>query len=290
MNILLTGGSGDLGLVLAPQLAARGEQPVVLDLRPPRGETAVYRPGSILDRRQLAAALSDIDLIVHIAAWHGIHQVRGEKDVWDFWDLNVTGTFNVLECAVQAGIKRVVFISSSSVAEWPDIYGSSKVLAEQVVRSYIDRHRMRIVTLRPRAFIPHWNRETYADFIGWAQWFWKGAVHIDDVAAAVLQSIDLLNREPFNTPPPLLIDGAYQFTPADLATWDAAGPGSSFAAVYPQYVALAGRYDLDTTVKPQPLDNGPAQEWLGYQPTYSLLNLLQELERYGASGPQPPHF
>jgi nucleoside-diphosphate-sugar epimerase len=81
MKILLTGGSGDLGVVLAPLLLARGDRPVVLDLRPPRGETAVYRPGSILDRGQLAAALLDIDLIVHIAAWYGIQVMRGEKFV-----------------------------------------------------------------------------------------------------------------------------------------------------------------------------------------------------------------
>ena len=61
MKILLTGGSGDLGAVLAPQLAQRGDVPIVYDVRPPQTETAVYLPGSILNRDQLAAAMSGVE-------------------------------------------------------------------------------------------------------------------------------------------------------------------------------------------------------------------------------------
>jgi nucleoside-diphosphate-sugar epimerase len=42
MKILLTGGSGDLGTVLAPQLAQRGDIPISFDVRPPQTQTAVY--------------------------------------------------------------------------------------------------------------------------------------------------------------------------------------------------------------------------------------------------------
>ncbi|MBK6710254.1 MAG: NAD-dependent epimerase/dehydratase family protein [Chloroflexi bacterium] len=84
MKILLTGGSGDLGAVLAPQLSQRGDVPIVFDVRPQQTPTAVpspavYHPGSILNRDQLAAAMSGVDMVVHIAAWHGIHEVRRKK-------------------------------------------------------------------------------------------------------------------------------------------------------------------------------------------------------------------
>ena len=53
---------------------------------------------------------------------------------------------------------------------------------------------MNVITLRPRGFIPFWDRDVYARYSDWARWFWKGAVHIDDVAAAVILSLDLVFR------------------------------------------------------------------------------------------------
>ena len=53
---------------------------------------------------------------------------------------------------------------------------------------------MNVIVLRPRAFIPFWNRHVYTNFIDWARWFWKGAVHIDDVASAVILSVELVSR------------------------------------------------------------------------------------------------
>lgn len=290
MKILLTGGSGDLGAVLAPQLAQRGDVPIVFDVRPPQTPTAVtppavYHPGSILNRDQLAAAMSGVDMVVHIAAWHGIHEVRGEKDVFDFWELNVTGTFYVLETAVRAHIPHFLHISSTSIDEWPGIYGSSKIMAEELVRTYAARHGLNALILRPRAFIPYWNKATYANYIEWARWFWKGAVHINDVAQATLKSIDLLTRQTFTEPPILTVDGAYDFSPADLADWDAAGPGSTFARVYPGYTAVVQQYNLDPAVKPHVLDISETRRLLGYEPQYSLRHLLQELVQNGLAGP-----
>jgi nucleoside-diphosphate-sugar epimerase len=285
MKILLTGGSGDLGTVLAPHLTQRGDTPIVFDIRPPQMQTAVYHSGSILNRDQLTAAMNGVDMVVHIAAWHGIHEVRREKDVYDFWDLNVTGTMYVLETAVRAKVQHIVHISSSSVDEWPGIYGSSKLMAEELVRTYAARHGLNAIILRPRAFIPYWNKATYANYIEWAKWFWKGAVHIDDVVQATLQSIDLLVNETLAPPPALLIDGAYDFSAADLADWDADGPGSTFARVYPECTELVARYELDPAVKPRPLDISETRRLLGYQPQYSLRHLLQEVNQYGLDGP-----
>jgi len=56
---------------------------------------AVFIEGSILDRPNLTEMFRGCDCIVHIAAWHGIHEDRGEKNAYDFFDLNVRGTFEV---------------------------------------------------------------------------------------------------------------------------------------------------------------------------------------------------
>ena len=81
MKVLLTGGSGNLGQTLVPVLLDKGNTPVILDVRAPRDlkKGAVFIEGSILDRPKLADIFRGCDCIVHIAAWHGIREDRGEK-------------------------------------------------------------------------------------------------------------------------------------------------------------------------------------------------------------------
>jgi nucleoside-diphosphate-sugar epimerase len=112
MKVMLTGGSGNLGQTLMPRLLDRGDIPVILDVRAPRDlkKGALFVEGSILHRATLTEALRGCDGIVHIAAWHGIHEDRGEKNAYDFFDLNVRGTFEVFEAAASAGIDKIIFI------------------------------------------------------------------------------------------------------------------------------------------------------------------------------------
>ena len=97
MKVLLTGGSGNLGQVLALRLLDRSDTPVILDVRAPESlnRGAEFIEASVLDRAKLTDIFRGCDCIVHIAAWHGIHEDRGEKDAYDFFDLNVRGTFEV---------------------------------------------------------------------------------------------------------------------------------------------------------------------------------------------------
>jgi nucleoside-diphosphate-sugar epimerase len=290
MHVFLTGGSGDLGQVLSRELAERGHVPVCFDSRPPQGASGHYVNGSILDRERLQQSLVDIDCVVHIAAWHGIHEATGTKDVYAFWDLNVTGTFYVFEAAVRAGVQRVVFISSTSARNWASVYGHTKVLGEEVARVYAQRHGINVVTLRPRGFIPPRNRDVYRSFVEWAKLFWRGAVHIDDVAQAVLQAVELLGQGPIATPLVLTVDGAYEYTDEDLQNWDRDGPGTTFRKYYAEYYEMAVRHGLNPEAKPEKLDITETRQRLGYEPQYSLKNLLMELARFGEAGPPPPAF
>ena len=113
MRVLLTGGSGNLGQTLVPKLLDKGDTSVILDVRAPPSlyDGAVFIEGSILDRSKLTEICRGCGCIVHIAAWHGIHEDRGEKDAYDFFDLNVRGTFEVFEAAASAGIGKVIFIA-----------------------------------------------------------------------------------------------------------------------------------------------------------------------------------
>jgi nucleoside-diphosphate-sugar epimerase len=146
-----------------------------------------------------------------------------------------------------------------------------------------------VITLRPRGFIPYWDRDVYASYSDWARWFWKGAVHIDDVAAAVHLSLQLISRQQLGHQLLLTLDSAYEYSGADLAHWDADGAGSTFKKYYPEY-DLALAHGLDPALKPTRLDISETVRRLGYKPSYSLANLLSELAAYGDSGPpQPAH-
>jgi nucleoside-diphosphate-sugar epimerase len=287
MKVLLTGGSGDLGQTLVPRLLANGDAPVILDIRAPadlpRG--AAFIQGSILDRPKLQEFFAGCDCIVHIAAWHGIHESNGERHAYDFFDLNVRGTFEVFEAAATAGIDKIIYISTTSVYRPDTLYGRAKFLAERIAGDYAKYRDMNVVTLRPRAFIPFWNRAAYANYIEWARWFWKGAVHIDDVAAAVMLSLDLVSRGKVDYPPPLTLDGAYDYTDADLDGWDADGAGSTFRKYYPEFYDLALSYGFDPALKPNKLDISDTIRCLGYEPAFGMRDLLSELATYGDKGP-----
>ena len=250
----------------------------------------VYIKGSILDRPLLRQSLEGIDCIVHIAAWHGIHEVTHAKDVYEFWDLNVTGTFNIFEAAVEVGVQRIIHISSESINNSSSIYGHTKVLAEEVAQTYAKRHGLQVLILRPRAFIPYWNKTVYQSFVEWAKWFWPGAVHINDVSQAVIQAINLLADQSLPSPLALFVDGAYDYTDEDLNTWDTDGPGTTFRKYYAKYFEMAMRYGLNPEQKPEKLDITETRQWLGYEPHYSIRNLLMELEQFGVMGPPPPIF
>lgn len=287
MRVLLTGGAGDLGQALTPRLLRAGDVPVILDIREPASLPggAVFRHGSILDRSNLPRDMDGCDAIVHIAGWHGIHEANNEKDAYDFFDLNVRGTFEVFEAATMLGIGKIVHISTTSVHRPNTLYARSKIMGERIVEDYGSRESVNAIILRPRGFIPHWNRAVYTKFSDWAQWFWRGAVHIDDVASAVMRSLDVLARQALDRPPVLTLDSACDYSVEELNDWDADGPGSTFRKHYARYYDLAISYGLDPAQRPYRLDISEARRWLGYKPAYGLAQLLAELAAYGDPGP-----
>lgn len=83
----------------------------------------------------------------------------------------------------------------------------------------------------------------------------------------------------------LPVDGAYEYTQNDLQNWDTFGSGTTFKKYYAKYYDLAIKYGLDPTAKPTMQDISSTKQWLGYEPHYSLMNLLEDLSKYGESGP-----
>jgi dihydroflavonol-4-reductase len=110
---LITGGTGHIGNVLVRTLVNNGEDVRVLvlpdeDLTPFDGlDVEIFR-GNILNLESIKPAFKGIDFVFHLA---GIISIMPGKDQL-VHDVNVNGTKNVVACAVEAGVKKLIHTSS----------------------------------------------------------------------------------------------------------------------------------------------------------------------------------
>ncbi len=169
-RILVIGGAGFIGSTIVDQLVERPvREVVVLDnlIRGRRAnlESALTDPrvslveGSILDRALLSELMEGVDYVFHLAAlwlYECVHEPRSALEV------NVGGTYNVVEAAQAAGVRKVVYSSSASVygnartlpmtEEHPfdnrTMYGATKIAGEQFFRSFNEQHGLNWVGLR----------------------------------------------------------------------------------------------------------------------------------------------
>src|SRR5215207_3930407 len=112
MRVLITGGGGNLGRVLAPALEEAGHEPVLMDYRALDTPYESIR-ADLRNKGEVLRALRDVDVVVHAAALHGIHLQKYTTE--DFWDLNVAGTRNVYKAALESGIGKVLLCSTMGV-------------------------------------------------------------------------------------------------------------------------------------------------------------------------------
>ena len=130
MRTLITGGAGFIGSHLADLLVKAGHSVLIVDnLRSGRQQNlagisdspqARLVTADITDRDAIAHLFGDVDWVFHLAGLADI--VPSIEDPGTYYDTNVSGTLNVLECARGAGIKRLVYAASSSSYGIPEIY------------------------------------------------------------------------------------------------------------------------------------------------------------------------
>lgn len=116
----VTGAAGFIGSAVSRRLVAEGCEVTGLDIDPelaPRVEKtgASFAAADITDRAALNQALEGVELVVHTAAY-----VREWGEMAEFVRVNVGGTANVLDAAKQAGVERVVHLSSVVVYGYDD--------------------------------------------------------------------------------------------------------------------------------------------------------------------------
>jgi UDP-N-acetylglucosamine 4,6-dehydratase len=134
-TVLITGGAGSLGKILALYYAGTGHTVRVLDIN--EGELAsLDHPGvrklygSVCSPERLALAMNGVDLCIHTAALKNLDV--SEYNVEDLVATNIQGTLNVARAAMDAGVRAAVFISTDKAVEPTTAYGASKQMGERI--------------------------------------------------------------------------------------------------------------------------------------------------------------
>jgi UDP-glucose 4-epimerase len=302
---LVTGGVGFIGSHIVDELMKAGAREVVILDNFVRGcrENVAWAmehgpvrivAGDIRNRALLDELMRGIDVVFHTAAIR-ITQCADQPRL--ALEVLVDGTFNVVEAAVRAGVKKVVASSSASVYGAADVfptgeehqpygnrtmYGAAKLFNEGVLRSVSDMHGLNYVALRyfnvygPRMDIFGAYTEV---FIRWMDAISAGRppvifgdgrqtmdfVHVDDVARANIGAAAArVTDEVFN------IGSGVETSLTELADTLLAATGSP----------LRPEHAEARKVNPVPrrlADIGKARRMLGYEPTIGLADGLRQL-------------
>jgi len=165
-KVLCTGGSGRLGSYVTEDLRSRCAL-TVLDVKPPPAPGVQYVNASITDFAALKKAFHGQHAIVHLAAIPNPRTAPADVT----FSTNVQGTWNVLQAAEEAGVRRVVVASSDAALglhynppgygpqylpideSHPlrpiEFYSLSKEVTETICRSYANRGKLEVLAIRP---------------------------------------------------------------------------------------------------------------------------------------------
>ncbi len=178
MRVLITGGSGFLGINLIRFLLNKQFEIISLDLSDfnyPEKSLIQSIKGDIKDPATVEQAMQTVDIVIHAAA-----ALPGYSSD-EIFSTDVGGTRNVIDTALNSGVKRFIQISSTAVYGIPDHhplveddplvgvgpYGKAKIEAEKICNE-IRKQGMTVSILRPKSFIGPERLGVFSLLYGWA--------------------------------------------------------------------------------------------------------------------------
>lgn len=179
-KVLITGGSGFLGINLVRHLHKQGYGIKVIDIAPfdylDMKDKIDFIHGDIRNKNDLSKAMEGCDYVVHSAMALPLYTKE------EIFTTGIDGTKNVLELALKNKVKRVVHISSTAVYGIPDHhplyetdemhgvgnYGIAKVEAEKLCKKFRDEG-MFVSVLRPKSFVGPERLGVMAVYYDWIQ-------------------------------------------------------------------------------------------------------------------------
>lgn len=207
-RVVVTGGMGFIGRHLVDELLQMGKDVLVLD-NLSRTTSMSIQPNvsfvnaDICNPSQLAPAMRDIELVVHTAG-NSSGTVSVDDPRFDF-ETNAVGTFNIAEAALQAGVRRFVYLSSASVYGTPQRfpideehptkpfvpYGASKLSGEVACLSLFHSAGLPVVMVRPFCVYgpgenPKWALVEVSRYLRW---------HLNSQPIEIIGDIDQKTRD-----------------------------------------------------------------------------------------------
>jgi nucleoside-diphosphate-sugar epimerase len=293
MRILVTGSSGHLGEALMRTLRESAHEAVGLDILQSPFTNHV---GSIVEREFVRRCMHGVDAVLHAATLHKPHVATHSRQ--DFVDTNITGTLNLLEEARAAGVRAFVYTSTTSTfgraltppdgqpAAWinedvtavpKNIYGATKVAAEDLCELFARNLRLPCIVLRTSRFFPEEDdhktrRESFADANMKANEFLYRRVDVEDIVSAHLLAIDNAPDTGFAK---YIISATTPFTPEDLARLRTDAP-AVVARHVPAYAAEYARrgWRMFPHIE-RVYDNARARAALGWRPRYDFAHVIE---------------
>ena len=171
-KILVIGGAGFIGAFVVRELLKEPVKEVIIYDNFARGKMSniedclkdnrcnIYpNGGDVREIDILNDAMKGVDYVIHLAAMWLLHCKDYPRTAFD---VNIAGTFNVIEACVKNNIKKLIYSSSASVygdaVEVPmtedhpfnnkNFYGSTKIAGEAMCSAYNDRYGLEVIGLR----------------------------------------------------------------------------------------------------------------------------------------------
>jgi UDP-glucose 4-epimerase len=296
MKVLVTGSSGHLGEALVRSLRNLGIEVVGLDVVEGPFTTSV---GSIMDRDCVKFCMIGAHSVFHTATLHKPHVATHRRQ--EFVDTNITGTLNLLEEAVTAGIESFVYTSTTSVfgdalvppagapAAWvtedvgpiaKNIYGVTKLAAEDLCQLFHRNQGLPCIVLRTSRFFPEEDDDKGArafcadDNLKVNEYLYR-RVDIEDVLSAHLLAAKHGPAIGFDR---YIISATTPFSRDDLGDLRAHASLVAQRRV-PDYVAQYSRlgWKMVTSID-RVYVNEKARNKLGWQPRYDFNFLIHRLK------------
>jgi UDP-glucose 4-epimerase len=165
MKLLVVGGAGYIGSIVAAHLLEAGHDVVVAD-NLSRGHRAAVPEGAefveadLLDPPTLRGAVDGVDAVLHFAALSLVAESVADPTL--YFRTNVGGSLNLFDAMAEAGVKRLVFSSTAATYGEPDVvpitekaptvptnpYGASKLAVDQAIGFSAHAHGLGAVSLR----------------------------------------------------------------------------------------------------------------------------------------------
>ena len=296
MSVLITGASGHLGEALARTFKAEGRVYVGADIKDGPYTNHV---GDIADPDFAARIMKGASAVLHAATLHKPHVVT--HTMQQFVDTNVSGTLNLLEAAAREGVDSFIFTSTTSTfgeAMRPvpgspavlvtedltpipkNIYGVTKLAAENLCRLVHKKHKLPCLVLRTSRFFPEQDdsaaiRDGFDDLNAKVNELLYRRADIADIVSAHLLALERAEEIGFGR---YIISATTPFSSDDLAEL-----GRDAPAVLKRYSDFEDEFARRNWRMFDTLDrvyvNDLARKELGWRPEIDFAAALDRLKR-----------